>query len=245
MPILPEDIATATFSRVNRHGYSPDEVEAFLRKLAIDYGAAMEKMLLKSDNLDEVDVGDEVNTILRTTRESANALLRRTQEQAHTIHNAAVEQAQDLDNKAAKARLRVSEKSTDEANRVKEETDKYSFELRSRTERETRQMVSKAEERTQHLQAYQQQLGQHLGEIERIVDTLRSEIDISGQGMSVHEQSETEYAAAKPIHEPAAVTPTAEVTPPAEATLPVTPSRVTQDPFFVGANSGSNGAGAS
>jgi DivIVA domain-containing protein len=242
MPILPEDIATVTFSRVNRHGYNPNEVEAFLRKVSIDYGAALEKMFLKSDTNDDLDVGDEVNTILRTTRESANALLRRTQDQAQTIHTAAVEQAQDLDNKAAAGRLRAFEKSTNEANQVKEDSDKYAFELRSRTERESRQMVSKAEERTQHLQAYQQQLGQHLGEIERIVDTLRSEIDISGQGMTVPEQPEMEFVAPRATPEPAAATTPAGVTPAVDTAVPTSPSTPTKDPFFVGASS--NGAGA-
>jgi DivIVA domain-containing protein len=229
MPILPGDIATATFNRVNRHGYSPDEVETFLRKISIDYGAVLEKMFQQPD---EVDVGDEVNMILRITRESANALVKRAREQAEALHSTAVEQARDLDNEAAAARLRAADKAADDAKHVKEETDKYAFELRSRTERESRQMVGRAEERTQQLQAYQQQLAQHLGEIERLVDALRSEIDVSGKGLPLPEEPITEYDAPNSSAEPA------------ETTRPRTATRAAQGAALVGAHSGANGASA-
>ncbi|MEA2506260.1 MAG: cell division initiation protein [Actinomycetota bacterium] len=230
MPILPEDIATATFNRVNRHGYSPDEVEGFLRKVAVDYGAALEKMFTKPDDADEMNVGDEVNMILRTTRDSATALVRRAREQAEALHNAAVEQARDLDGEAATARLRAFEKSTNDSKYVKEEADKYAFELRSRTERESRQMVGRAEERMQQLHAYQQQLGNHLGEIERLVDGLRSEIDVAGKGLPVSEEPIAGFAAPTTIAEPA------------DATAPTTRSRATQGPPLIAAHSSSNGA---
>lgn len=230
MPILPEDIATTTFKRVSRHGYSPDEVEAFMRKIAIDYAAVMEKMFLKPDDADEMDVGDEVNMILRTTRESANTLVRRAREQAEALHTAAVEQAQDLDSEAATARSRAFDKSVNDAKYVKEEADKYAFELRSRTERESRQMAGRAEERTQQLHAYQHQLGQHLGEIERLVDALRSEIDVSGKGLPVSEEPVAEYVAPRATAQPV------DATPPTQA------STATQGPQLIGAHSGSNGA---
>jgi DivIVA domain-containing protein len=233
MPILPEDIAATTFKRVSRHGYSPEEVEDFMRKVAIDYGAVMEKMFLKPDDADEMNVGDEVNMILRTTRESANALVRRAREQAEALHNAAVEQAQDLDSEAATARSRAFEKSTNDAKYLKEEADKYAFELRSRTERESRQMAGRAEERMQQLHAYQQQLGQHLGEIERLVDALRSEIDVSGKGLPATEEPLLEFAGPKATAEPT------------DAQPPTPTSNATHGPQLIGANSSSNGASRS
>ncbi|MDP9235159.1 MAG: hypothetical protein M3P01_11520 [Actinomycetota bacterium] len=151
--------------------------------------------VIEPDPLSQVlDVGDEVNKILRTTRESANSLLRRARQEAETLHNAAVEEAEDLNNKAAGDRLRAFEKSVDDAKSVKEEADTYAFELRSRTDRDTRQIMDKAEERTQQLHAYQQQLAQHLGEIERLVGALRSDIDHPEQEVRGLEEPAMEFA---------------------------------------------------
>jgi hypothetical protein len=151
--------------------------------------------VIEPDPLSQVlEVGDEVNTILRTTRESANSLLRRARQEAETLHDAAVEEAQDLNNKAAGDRLRALEKSVDDARSVKEEADKYAFELRSRTDRDTQQLMDRAEERTQQLHAYQQQLAQHLGEIERLLVALRSDIDDPGQEVPGLEEPAMEFA---------------------------------------------------
>ncbi|HEX3327471.1 MAG TPA: hypothetical protein VHV50_10780 [Actinomycetota bacterium] len=149
----------------------------------------------ESDPLSQVlDVGNEVNTILRTTRESANSLLRRARQEAETLHDAAVEEVQDLNEKAAEDRSRALEKSVDDATSVKEDADRYAFELRSRTDRDSRQIMEKAEERTQQLHAYQQQLAQHLGEIERLVGALRSDIDHPEQEVPELEESAMEFA---------------------------------------------------
>jgi hypothetical protein len=147
------------------------------------------------DPLSEVlDVGTEVNTILRTTRESANSLLRRARQEAETLHDAAVEEVQELNSKAAGDRLRADEKSVDDAKCVKEEADRYAFELLSRTDRDSRQIMDRAEERTQQLHAYQQQLTHHLGEIERLVAALRSDMDHPGQEADGSEEPAMEYA---------------------------------------------------
>ena len=115
-------------------------------------------------------MGDEVNTILRATRESASGLLRRAHREAQTLHDAAVERAKDLDNKTASDRVRLVEKSVDDAKSIKLEADQYAFELRNRTERDSRLIMDQAEEGTQQLRAYQKQLSQHLRDIERLLD---------------------------------------------------------------------------
>jgi hypothetical protein len=151
--------------------------------------------VIEPDPLSQVlEVGDEVNMILRTTRESANSLLRRARQEAETLHDAAVEEAEDLNNKAAGDRLRAAEKSVDDARCVKEEADRYAFELRSRTDRDTRQMMDRAEERTQQLHAYQQQLAQHLREIERLLAALRNDIGDPGQEVPWSEEPAMEFA---------------------------------------------------
>jgi hypothetical protein len=148
-----------------------------------------------SDPLSQVlDVGNEVNTILRTTRESANSLLRRARKEAETLHNAAVEEAQDLNDTAAGDRSRALEKSVSDAKGVKDEADRYAFELRSRTDRDSQQIMDRAEQRTEQLRAYQQQLAQHLGEIERLVAALRSDMDDPGQEVPRSEELAMEFA---------------------------------------------------
>jgi DivIVA domain-containing protein len=178
MPILPEEIATATFTRVHRQGYHAGEVEAFLQTVAADYSAALEKLLLtRSEAPPEVDVGEEVNAILRAARGSANTLVQRAQEEAEALLRAATEKAQGLETQASEARAHAFEEAANEARGVKEQADRYAFELRSRTEAETRQLTEAAEGRARQLYAYNQQLSQHLEEIERLVAALRHELD--------------------------------------------------------------------
>jgi DivIVA domain-containing protein len=177
MPIMPEDIATATFSRA-RQGYHPGEVEAFLNEVAADYGAALEKMVVASNEHPQVDVGQEVNTILNAARGSANAVLQRAEEEAESILKAATEKAQGMETQASQARVRTFEQATKEADRIREEAEQYSFELRNRTEHDARRLVEGAESRARQLFAYNQQLSQHLEEIERLVSELRTEIDM-------------------------------------------------------------------
>jgi cell division initiation protein len=181
MPIMPEEIATATFNRT-RQGYHPGEVEAFLGEIAADYSAALEKMLLASpEPVEELDVGQEINAILRTARESASALMHRSQEEAEAIQKAATEKAQGIETQASEARVRMFEEASREAERVKAQADEYAYQLRNRTENETRAMVERAEARARQLYAYNQQLSQHLEEIERLVGSLRAEIDTPGE----------------------------------------------------------------
>jgi DivIVA domain-containing protein len=177
MPILPEEIATATFTRVHRQGYHVGEVDAFLRSVAADYGAALEKMLLTPGAPTELDIGDEVNAILKAARSSASALLQRAQEEAESIQKAATEKAQGLETQASEARVRAFEQAAQEAKHVKSEADRYAFELRHRTETHTKQLVETAEARARQLYAYNQALSQHLEEIERLVGALRTELD--------------------------------------------------------------------
>jgi DivIVA domain-containing protein len=178
MPILPEEIATATFTRVHRQGYHVGEVDAFLRSVATDYGAALEKMLLTpSEPSAELDVGEEVNAILKAARSSAGALLQRAHEESEAIQKAATEKAQGMETQASEARVRAFEQAAQDAKEVKAEADRYAFELRHRTETHTKQMVESAEERARQLYAYNQQLSQHLEEIERLVGALRHELD--------------------------------------------------------------------
>jgi DivIVA domain-containing protein len=176
MPILPEEIATATFSRA-RQGYNQAEVETFLQEIAADYAAALEKMVLGQEETPELDVGQEVNSILRTARESASGLLQRAQEDAEAIQKAATEKAQGIETQASEARVRAFEQASQEANRIKAQADEYSFELRNRSEAQTRETVERAEQRARQLYAYNQELSQHLEEIERLVGALRGEID--------------------------------------------------------------------
>jgi DivIVA domain-containing protein len=177
MPILPEEIATATFTRVHRQGYHVGEVDAFLRSVAADYGAALEKMLLTPGEPTELDIGEEVNAILRAARSSASALLQRAQEEAEGIQKAATENAQGLERQASEARVRAFEQAAQETKQIKSEADRYAFELRHRTETHTKQLVEAAEERSRQLYAYNQALSQHLEEIERLVGALRNELD--------------------------------------------------------------------
>jgi DivIVA domain-containing protein len=178
MPILPEEIATATFTRVHRQGYHTGEVEAFLRDVAADYGAALEKMYLGgSEQTSELDIGQEVNSILRAARDSASALLTRAQEEAAALQLAAVENAQGIESQASEARVRAFEQASAEVAKVKAEADQYAEELRTRTENEARELVERAEERARHLFAYNQQLSQRIDEIERLVVALRNELD--------------------------------------------------------------------
>jgi DivIVA domain-containing protein len=178
MPILPEEIATATFTRVHRQGYHTGEVEAFLHTVAADYSAALEKLLLtRSEPQAELDVGEEVNSILRAARESATALVQRAQEEAQAIEKAATEKAQGIETQASEARVQAFEQASAEARTVKMEADQYAEELRTRTEAESRQLTETAEQRARQLYAYNQQLSQHLEEIERLVAGLRQELD--------------------------------------------------------------------
>jgi DivIVA domain-containing protein len=181
MPILPEEVATATFTRVHRQGYHAGEVEAFLRSVAADYGAALEKTYLGSEQPAVLDIGQEVNSILRSAQASASALLERAHEEAEALKGAALENAQGIESQASEARVRAFEAAAAEASHVRDEAERYAEELRTRTENDTRQLIDQAEERARQLYAYNQQLSQHLEEIERLVRALRSEIDAPQQ----------------------------------------------------------------
>jgi DivIVA domain-containing protein len=181
MPILPEEVATATFTRVHRQGYHTGEVDAFLRSVAADYGAALEKMLLTPAETTDLDVGEEVNAILRAARESASTLLQRARDEADALQRAATEKAQEIETQASQARVAAFEQSVREAQEVKSQAEWYAQDLRSRVEAETRQMVETAEARAQELHAYNEKLSEHLGLIERLVNQLRGEIDAPAQ----------------------------------------------------------------
>jgi cell division initiation protein len=180
MPILPEEVATATFSRV-RQGYHPAEVEAFLKNVAADYSAALEKLLLTGSEPAEVDVGEEVNAILRAARASASSLVNRAQEESVALMAAATEKAQDLETQASQARERAMQEAATEARGVKDEADRYAYELRNRTEAETRQLTQDAELRAAQLYRYHEQLSEHLQAMERLVSALREELDSTAE----------------------------------------------------------------
>jgi DivIVA domain-containing protein len=78
MPILPQEIATASFSRIPAEGYDPSEVQAFLREIAADYAGVMEKLVRVSEGVPKLDVGQEVNAVLQAAEQSANAVRQRT-----------------------------------------------------------------------------------------------------------------------------------------------------------------------
>jgi DivIVA domain-containing protein len=181
MPILPEEIATATFTRVHRQGYHTGEVEAFLQTVAADYSAALEKLLLTRNESPEIDVGEEVNNILSTARASANSLVQKAQEEAAAIEKAITERAQALETQTSEARAIAFQEAAKEAKAVRDEADRYANELRNRTEAETRHLMATAEIRARQLHAYNHQLSDHLEEIERLVIALRKELDSSAE----------------------------------------------------------------
>jgi cell division initiation protein len=193
MPILPEEIATARFNRA-RQGFQPEEVEAFLNEVAADYGAALEKLYLVPPQPEALDVGQEVNAILHTARESANALMQRAREEAQAIEKAATEKAERIETEASQARVRAFQQSSQDAEKVKATADEYAFELRNRTETETRQMIDRAETRARQLYAYNQQLSDHLQEIESLVGALRVEIDVPRDAWPDRSASEEQAA---------------------------------------------------
>jgi DivIVA domain-containing protein len=176
MPILPEEIAGATFERV-RQGYQPDEVHAFLRGVAADYAATLEKISLDQNQPAEFDVGKEVNRILLTARDSASRLTKRAHNEAQALQKAAIDKAKQIETETSAASTQMIEQSSRDAKQTKLRADESAFELRSRIENETRQRVANAESRSGPLFAYNQQLLEQLDEIGRVVIDLRTEID--------------------------------------------------------------------
>ena len=175
MPILPEEVTRKKFARVYGQGYDRAEVDGFLAEVAADYKAAIDKMVRLSQG--PTDVGEEVNAIIRTTKESMDALMQKAEQEAEAIQRVAAEKAATIDFEAHETQARAREQAYREAKQMTAEAEEYARALRDQTQRDCQLLIQEAEARRQQLVTYNQQLHQHLEAIERLVGALRGEVE--------------------------------------------------------------------
>ena len=166
MTLLPEEVANKKFSVTYGRGYDRKEVDAFLKKVASSYQAAIEKIALVAEGREGPDdFGQKVELILKTARYSAEEIRHRAVEEAEAVHRVAVEKAKELDTQ-----------STEQARRIIKEARDGAARLREASERESAGAVEELRERQKQLVVQEAELATKLEEIDLLVKAMRDRL---------------------------------------------------------------------
>lgn len=163
MPITPEEIAGKEFLELGG-GYDQGEVRAFLKGLANEHGALLER-LADSDSHDDGRPGDEVTRILDAAREGAEQLLAKAE-------RVAADRVEAADKEVTLLRDSVSA----ETERLRREADEYAERVRSSADRDAQERLGDTTRRLEALLAGEARIRELLYSLEVILPEMREDL---------------------------------------------------------------------
>jgi DivIVA domain-containing protein len=195
MSVAPEEVAGKTFPVVRR-GYDQTEVDEFLREVAADYAATVDRLQRAIEGaLDPERVGQEIKDILlaadntaekiktkaRAEAESlvhtAAANKRRTDEEIEKINRAADEKIAAAKIEAERIESEAKQKVVHETRKEIEQAKQYASELRKSAERRANDLIAETKRRNEEQQRLEQEMLTRLGKINGLVQKLKAHLE--------------------------------------------------------------------
>jgi DivIVA domain-containing protein len=174
MAILPEEITNKNFSVTYGRGYDRREVDEFLKEVAADYSAAIEKIALSADEsmVSIEGVGEQVKSVLRTAKSSAENVLQSARKDADAMVAESKRKAVDM-RRASVAHLKKEhEEASKRAKKIIEMAEKSAAELKHETERQRKTLVAEAERRHEDLVRHENELVRKVSAVHSLADQL-------------------------------------------------------------------------
>jgi DivIVA domain-containing protein len=178
MPMSPEEIQSKSFSVVYGRGYDRSEVTQFLEEAALDYGAAL-KGARSTDGASptEENIGEEIQEVLRSARESAARIREKAQQEAEQAIAEAAQKAKALREKAERAEAQMRERTKKETQATMADAKQRARETKEKAEKEARDLLADAHKRFHTMAAHEQLLRERIDLIEDLVQKLKEEIE--------------------------------------------------------------------
>ena len=189
MPVLPEEITTASLRRRWR-GYDPAQVEALLSRIATDYGGALDRIATLAEEraryqADQQHLQQRLDEIGATARETAEQARRDAAPDAATIRARAeraaaliISQAEEAAGACARQAhtLRAdAEQEASAAQRRLTEADRRAQQLEDAARDRWDAMRAETEKRFEHLQLAERRFAERVRNVEEILAAVRTE----------------------------------------------------------------------
>lgn len=209
-----------SFEKV-KFGYQAEEVDAFLRKVQVDY-AKLEEQLAEANGKVMV-LADKINEYKDGEEDLKNALLS-AQKQARQIIDEAKQKASEIEDNAKST-------ATSAASAAKEEQEKQLQDISAQLEKENRVLVETQRQVAAFKKSLFDMYRAHLEQISNLPDIIDEEDDDdedddADETAAAETTAETESAAENSVSEA-----TAEITEPAAPEVPAAPAEPEKDPF--------------
>jgi len=192
VPVLPEEIITASFQRRLWRGYRPDQVRAMLTRVAADYAAAIEGIARQAERTPEQitrarrEADSETEAARQRAQNTAAAIIGHAEQSARALTSQAAtlrEQAQ-ADARAARARL--------------EDADAHARHLEHNARQRLDSLRGEIEHRWDRIVAADRRLDDRVRQLERALAALRSRAALLDQLTEVEELMATIRAETRP-----------------------------------------------
>jgi cell division initiation protein len=174
MAILPEEIRNKNFSVTYGRGYDRREVDEFLKEVAADYSAAIEKIALSADEsmVSIEGVGEQVKSVLRTAKSSAENVLQGARKDADAMVAESKRRAADMRHASATHLKKEHEEASKRAKKIIEMAEKSAAELKHETERQRQTLLDEAEKRHEDLVRHETELVRKLSAVRSLADQM-------------------------------------------------------------------------
>jgi DivIVA domain-containing protein len=174
MAILPEEIENKNFSVTRGRGYDRREVDEFLREVAADYSAAIEKIALAADEsmVSIEGVGEQVKSVLRAAKSSAENVLQSARKDADAMVAESKRKAADMRRASVSHLKKEHEEASKRAKKIIELAEKSAAELKHDSERQRKAILHDAERRHDDLVRHENDLVGRLSAVRSLADQM-------------------------------------------------------------------------
>ena len=170
MPVAPGEIADREFF-TSTDGYDKEEVKAFLRMIAREHDALIEK-LRTVDQSDVSGVGETVRDVLESASATAKRLRTEAEASAREVRSRAEEEAKLLRDATGEATAKL-----------RREAEEYAFEIRAAAERAVREQQSLAADRVGRVLTGESKIREKLYALELSLQGMRANLHQTAEGL--------------------------------------------------------------
>ena len=174
MAILPEEIGNKNFSVTYGRGYDRREVDEFLKEVAADYSAAIEKIALSADEsmVSIEGVGEQVKSVLMTAKPSAENVLQSARKDADAMVADSKRKVAEMRRASVTHLKKEHEETSKRAKKIIEMAEKSAAELKHETERQRKTLLDEAERRHEDLVSHENELVRKLSAVRSLADQM-------------------------------------------------------------------------
>ncbi len=189
MPLLPDEMSSKTFRRRWGRGYDRHQVEAFLREVASDYGAAISRVATLAEErtralADNGGLRNEIDALARSVRDvvesgrleadrDAKIIYERAERAAAAITRQAEESAAALTRQAESLRSAV-QSDVDAARRRVEEAERWAQQTEDAARQRWDALRDETDQRWERLRTAERRMDQCIEQTDRALAALRA-----------------------------------------------------------------------